>query len=266
MVSALRPAPESTMTPLTPQEALESVGLMAPVAEAQHSATLEGWLAIALERPPVHAVRFPFAAVPIDFSVGYAEVSGALAAVLPAEAHDMVYGRVVRAPIPLVQLGAFEAYCTEKIPRRAMAGAPYETHYRSLQARECRGAEYLGTFLGACALGLSTDGWSHPMERLKALWAPAGMLRVRGASGCGGRGPRRCGRGCRRRCAGGGRAPGCRPGGGGAVRDRSACPRGDPAVRRGREGRGGRLAACAGAASFWARRGARVPADSVAPD
>ncbi len=122
-VRALREAQDSGLVPLTLQQALAEVGLLGPVADAQYGVALEGHLALELRQPPYHEVRFPFASLAIDFTVGDAEVASALEAVLPPEAHEMITGRIIRASILVVQLAAYEAFRAERLQRHPLPGA-----------------------------------------------------------------------------------------------------------------------------------------------
>ena len=67
--SALREAQPSNLFLLRLREAVEAVGLLAPVADAQYSSVLEANLAMELRQWLFHTARFPFAQVALDFTV-----------------------------------------------------------------------------------------------------------------------------------------------------------------------------------------------------
>ncbi len=154
--SALREAQPSNLFLLRLREAVEAVGLLAPVADAQYSSVLEANLAMELRQWLFHTARFPFAQVALDFTVSGTEMAGAFEAILPPAAHRMVPGRVIGAPLPLVRLAAADTYRAERMHRRVSV-APCDLNYAELEVCEGRGEEFVGTVLAVGALGLSAD-------------------------------------------------------------------------------------------------------------
>ena len=91
-------------------ELVAELALTCPVTGNQHATRLDTYLAAQLRAGPYHTVRFCFAVGEVDFTCSEGEVADAFYDVLPPGAHHMVWGVVVPAPLPMVELQAAGSY------------------------------------------------------------------------------------------------------------------------------------------------------------